>query len=537
MKLFNKATVFALGAVLALGAGVAFNRGGEEVKAEEATTYTDVLTPTNLGLSTSGYLTFTNVTLETSSKLVSYNGNAMKATTNNGSGIQIRSTNSNSGIVANATGLKIVKVQLVFTSGKSTSAVDVYGNNTVYTAASNLYSDTTKGTKLGSLSGTNLSLDITSTYTSVGIRSSSDARYIDSITLTWQTYDPNEPSITINSVGELNIGDSGTFTATTKNAGEAAVNWTSSNSEVVSITSSGAYSVLKDGTTDITATVTVNEVDYKDTLTVIVPKTYRKAIIPKDGLTYKFGFVNSKSETLYFNGKMSGHYAASTSDITLAADLTITKEADGYLLSVGANYVAPVASGEYVNFKYSSSKVYASFDLVYKTFKFDVSGTTYFLGSAGTYGTGSAYTWDKIADSFPLILFEDASIAVATDEEVVDFFVSTYMHTEIATTEEGTGLCKTKGWYTDAKTAYSALSDTQKSLFNTNEKYAAMKARLAAWAVANGEELASDGTLKSNMINVEGSSSNALIITLSMVGVSLVAGAALFLLRKKKFAK
>ena len=216
MKLFNKATVFALGAVLALGAGVAFNRGGEEVKAEEATTYTDVLTPTNLGLSTSGYHTFTNVTLETSSKLVSYNGNAMKATTNNGSGIQIRSTNSNSGIVANATGLKIVKVQLVFTSGKSTSAVDVYGNNTVYTAASNLYSDTTKGTKLGSLSDTNLSLDITSTYTSVGIRSSSGARYIDSITLTWQTYDPNEPSITINSVGELNIGDSGTFTATTK---------------------------------------------------------------------------------------------------------------------------------------------------------------------------------------------------------------------------------------------------------------------------------------------------------------------------------
>ena len=71
------------------------------------------------------------------------------------------------------------------TSGKT---LDVYGKNEAYSAATDLYDNGSKGTKLGSIvCGTNTSLAITGNYSYIGLRSNDGAVYLDSISIEWST--------------------------------------------------------------------------------------------------------------------------------------------------------------------------------------------------------------------------------------------------------------------------------------------------------------------------------------------------------------
>ena len=106
--------------------------------------------------------------------------------------IQLRSSNSNSGIVVtqNETGKKVAKITIVWqTSTTNGRTLDVYGKNSAYTKATDLYSSnsSTKGTKIGSIvKGTSTELEITGDYAYIGLRSSSGAMYITSITIEWK---------------------------------------------------------------------------------------------------------------------------------------------------------------------------------------------------------------------------------------------------------------------------------------------------------------------------------------------------------------
>ncbi len=103
------------------------------------------------------------------------------------SSIQLRSKNNNSGIVTTASGGKAVKITVVWNSNTSSGrTLDVYGKNTAYSKATDLYSSSTQGTKLGSIKyGTSTELTINGDYTFIGMRSSSDAMYLTSITIDW----------------------------------------------------------------------------------------------------------------------------------------------------------------------------------------------------------------------------------------------------------------------------------------------------------------------------------------------------------------
>lgn len=108
--------------------------------------------------------------------------------------VQLRSKNSNSGVVTTATGSgKLSKVTITWNDNTSAARiVDIYGKTTAYEAATDLYASATQGTKLGSLNIDDATdgvstLVVEGDYTCVGIRSNNSALYLDNIAIEWTT--------------------------------------------------------------------------------------------------------------------------------------------------------------------------------------------------------------------------------------------------------------------------------------------------------------------------------------------------------------
>ena len=139
---------------------------------------TDVITSADLTATSTSYTDFSNVSITSDAK---YAGNSAKS---NGGGIQMRSKNSNSGIVSTTSGGTVKSVKITVESGSNT--IDVYGSNTAYTSAGDLYATggTNQGTKIGSLSATG-TIEFTDEYQYVGIRSNNGAIYVTSVEITW----------------------------------------------------------------------------------------------------------------------------------------------------------------------------------------------------------------------------------------------------------------------------------------------------------------------------------------------------------------
>ena len=101
--------------------------------------------------------------------------------------IQLRSNNSNSGIVTTTSAGKIRKVSVSWNQSTTDGrTLDVYGKNSAYSSAEDLYNSSKQGTKLGSIVyGTSTELIISGDYTYVGVRSKQSALYLSSITFSW----------------------------------------------------------------------------------------------------------------------------------------------------------------------------------------------------------------------------------------------------------------------------------------------------------------------------------------------------------------
>lgn len=129
-------------------------------------------------------------------------GNSSKATyagtsAGGNNAIQIRSK-SGSGIVATEyDGSSYLSSVTVNWNSNTTSGrkLNVYGSNSPYTGTTDLYSNSSSGTLLGSIiKGTSTSLTITGKYKYIGLRSNSGAMYLDEIVV---TYGSNESALNI----------------------------------------------------------------------------------------------------------------------------------------------------------------------------------------------------------------------------------------------------------------------------------------------------------------------------------------------------
>lgn len=148
----------------------------------DVTLLTDILNNAFIGISGTTYKEWSGKSGSASSAV--YAGQSAGGN----SSIQLRSSNSNSGIVTTTSGGKVRKVVVTWNSNTSNGrTLNIYGSNTAYTSPTELYNTSTAGTKLGTIvCGTSTELEITGDYAYIGLRSNGSAMYLDEIQISWE---------------------------------------------------------------------------------------------------------------------------------------------------------------------------------------------------------------------------------------------------------------------------------------------------------------------------------------------------------------
>ena len=152
---------------------------------------TDTLTRSTTGV-TSNSSTYTNWSGKTGTSGAVYAGQSAGGNDS----IQLRTTNSNSGIITTASGGKLSRVEVDWNSNTAEGrTLNVYGKNTAYSAPTDLYSTSSQGTLLGTIvNGTSTYLVVEGDYTYVGVRSNGSAMYLNSISFIYgESFEPGTP--------------------------------------------------------------------------------------------------------------------------------------------------------------------------------------------------------------------------------------------------------------------------------------------------------------------------------------------------------
>ena len=352
------------------------------------------------------------------------------------------------------------------------------------------------------------------------LKTSGTAKFV-SLSITWvQMSDPSAPSITINEGNqELEIDGNVKLTVSFANVEETQVSWSVENDNIATVDENGLVTAIASGSTKITATINVNDVQYSDS--VIVYVLYSEPAPIEIGVADILDTEADPTVLYRVTGKISklgqdGGGADKYGNIHLA-DL---KNLDTTILVYGSTF----------------TETALTFDN--KTGNFQFSNPQDYL-------TNEQSKALKIGDIVELLVFRldykdqkelnGIFTKVYSDEEVVDLFVANYMHPEIDYGDPGTGLCTTEGWYYDAKVAFNQLTHTQRELFATNEKYLQPYARLSAWAKANGDTFDASNMLVSasnnNALIIDEQNYLVIIVTISMLSISVIA---LFAISKKR---
>ena len=236
-------------------------------------TITDDLTLATTGITGTTYKGFTG---KTASSTAVYAGQCAGGN----DAIQLRSNNSNSGIVTTASGGKVQKIVVVWNSNTTdTRTIDIYGSNSAYSQATDLYDDKKQGTKLGSIIyGTSTELTVTGDYTFLGIRSNSGALYLNKVSVDWlsgslETYSGYCTTVVADARDEAGLSfseASATVELVSGYTGQALTNpnnvspitWTSTDESVATV-ENGTVTLLAVGTTTIKAAFAGND-DFKE---------------------------------------------------------------------------------------------------------------------------------------------------------------------------------------------------------------------------------------------------------------------------------
>ena len=155
---------------------------GLNVWAQSRTEITDVLDRDLTGVTGTSYTSWEG---KTSNSDAVYAGQSAGGNES----IQLRSNNSNSGIITTASGGTVTNVIVTWNENTADNrTLQVYGSHTAYTSPTELYSADTFGELLGTITkGESEELAITGSYEYVGLRSASGAMYLSEIDITWNT--------------------------------------------------------------------------------------------------------------------------------------------------------------------------------------------------------------------------------------------------------------------------------------------------------------------------------------------------------------
>ena len=240
-----------------------------------ADTVQDVLNNACTGVSGSNYKDWTWASTYSDAE---YKGQSAGGASDNPS-IQLRSTNNNSGVVTTKSAGKARKIYVAWTSGTVDGrTLNVYGKNSAYSAATDLYNTSNRGDLLGTIvKGTSTVLEIEGDYEYIGFRSASGALYLAEVIVEWEQEGGGSQavatSVTIDNTGITNTDvfagtAAGQLTATVKDDTDtpiegATVTWTSSKESVATIAADGTVTLVAEGTTTLTASYAGVEDVYK----------------------------------------------------------------------------------------------------------------------------------------------------------------------------------------------------------------------------------------------------------------------------------
>ena len=197
---------------------------------------TDVLTRATTGVTDTNYSNWSDKTCNSDAV---YAGNSA----GDNESIQLRTNNSNSGIISTTSGGKVKSVSVVWNSNTSSGrTIDIYGSNTAYTSASDLYDSSKRGTKLGSITYNSQGpVTVSGDYKYIGIRSNSGALYLTEISIVWDT-----------AAGSGDSGDDQTVHAATLSLGPVANNKIDDVSKTFTDDENNTWTVTTEGTTSFT---------------------------------------------------------------------------------------------------------------------------------------------------------------------------------------------------------------------------------------------------------------------------------------------
>lgn len=175
--------------------------------------------------------------------------------------IQLRSSNNNSGIVTTTSIGNVTKVAVSWNDNTAIGrTLNVYGSNSSYSAATDLYGDNA-GDLLGTIvKGTNTVLNINGNYAFIGLRSASGALYLDEIDITWSVDGTPVPSITAGNVEIAYNATNGAIEYTINNPAEGGVLSATTEAEWLTIGTVGAtvpFTCSMNDDVERTATVTL----------------------------------------------------------------------------------------------------------------------------------------------------------------------------------------------------------------------------------------------------------------------------------------
>lgn len=344
-----------------------------------------------------------------------YAGNASSGSN---SFIQLRTNNNNAGIVTTSSGGKLKSVTIAFNEKTTDRSIDIYGSNTAYTSASDLYGDKA-GTKLGTIAanGASMTLTVDGDYTFVGLRSSNGAIYIDKITIVWDGAGSTPETKTATTIefaeGYITRCTPGkdetvALPEATVMVGEAAVvgatvTWTSSNEEIAPIVNGVVKPVNgNQGSVTITATFAGND-NYKASTKSYTLKLY-KGYVTLASLVEDLNSTNEKWDNggelaSFWMGEMvDGEFKSGETLVTYASgNYTYLTDGTNHMLfygkaSVFGNDEQKLKAGDKISMDYGHEQ---GFDAIW----------------------GTAYRYKKL----PEFKVEQMVVRVASENNVVNY--------------------------------------------------------------------------------------------------------------------
>ena len=283
---------------------------------------TDVLNHAVIGVPNTSYVTWSDLTLTSSAV---YAGN----TAGGNNAIQMRSGNSNSGIVTTASGGVVTNIAVTWNENTADGrTLNVYGNNSAYSAATDLYGNNA-GELLGTIVyGTSTELEISGEFAFIGIRSNSGALWLDQISITWEEGSGvTPPSITASDVEIAYNATSGAIAFTVNNPVEGGVMTSTTEAEWINLGTVGQNAPF---------TCSVNQAGAAREGIVTLTYTYGEYAIHKDVTVVQAGNPNAVNNISDIT--TTGTYAVQGTIVAKSQRGFIVGDGTGYVYYYNQNY-------------------------------------------------------------------------------------------------------------------------------------------------------------------------------------------------------